>query len=203
MVMMVSVLVIVSAAAFLTVFVVVMMMLVIMIVSAAAFLIVIMMVVMMLVIVIVSAAAFLIVVMVVMMMLMFVIVIMSAAAFFIIVMMMVVMMFMFVIVIMSAAASVLIKFELIKVFVLGIKIKSAFHNFLDLLTVYFIPVCCDNKSIRIELVESISTFFKFVLINILCTAEDNKPCTLDLVDKEFSEKLDVLCVFLYIDNSCV
>ena len=137
------------------------------------------------------------------MMLMFVIVIVAAAAFFIIVMVMVVMMFMFVIVIMTAAASVLIKFKLIKVFILGIKVKSAFHNFLDLLTVYFIPVCCDDKSVRIKFVESISALFKFVLVDILCTAEDNKSCTLDLVDKEFSEKLDVLCVFLYIDNSCV
>ena len=173
----VMVVIVATAGAFLIV-VMVMMLVVLVVVTAAGALLIVMMVMMLVVLVIVATAgAFLIVVMVMMLV---VVVIVTAAGAFLIVMMVMMLM---VIVIVATAMALCIN-ESLK---LILESHFLFHSGEDLCACDLIPICCYDLSALIVSADKLNCLENLFLSETLCMAEDDCACALDLIVEELTK----------------
>ena len=161
-----------------------------MIMSAAAFMVVIV-VMMLMVFVIMSAAAFMVVVMVMMFM---VFVVMFTATFMVVIVVMMFSMFMY----MSALRAYL--FLRHQFF---LKRYRFLHNLKDFLSVQFLNRSGDDSSFRINSTKKFHCLLRFLLINDICTAHNDRTCIFNLIIKELTKVSHIHFALLCINYSCI
>ncbi len=154
----------------------------------------------MVVMMLVTAATFLVII-VLMMMVMVMIMLVTAAAFLIIIVMVVV-------VIVTTAACVIVIvmvrvrlffFQMVQRFVNRI---ALFHCSQDLLAVQRVPICRDDRRVRIVFPQQSNDLREFVLVHAFGMAENDGRRVFHLVIKELSEILHIDFSFLRIDHGC-
>ena len=148
----------------------------------------------------VTAATFLVII-VLMMMVMVMIMLVTAAAFLIIIVMVVV-------VIVTTAACVIVIvmvrvrlffFQMVQRFVNRI---ALFHCSQDLLAVQRVPICRDDRRVRIVFPQQGNDLREFLLVHALGMAENDGRRVFHLVIKELAEILHIDFSFLRIDDGC-
>ena len=154
-----------------------MLMVVMMLVTAATFLVIIVLM-MMVMIMLVTAAAFLIIIVMV------VVVIVTTAACVIVIVMVRVRLFFF---------------QMVQRFVNRI---ALFHCSQDLLAVQRVPICRDDRRVRIVFPQQSNDLREFVLVHAFGMAENDGRRVFHLVIKELSEILHIDFSFLRIDDGC-
>ena len=154
----------------------------------------------MVVMMLVTAATFLVII-VLMMMVMVMIMLVTAAAFLIIIVMVVV-------VIVTTAACVIVIvmvrvrlffFQMVQRFVNRI---ALFHCSQDLLAVQRVPICRDDRRVRIVFPQQGNDLREFLLVHALGMAENDGRRVFHLVIKELAEILHIDFSFLRIDDGC-
>ena len=154
----------------------------------------------MVVMMLVTAATFLVII-VLMMMVMVMIMLVTAAAFLLIIVMVVV-------VIVTTAACVIVIvmvrvrlffFQMVQRFVNRI---AFFHCSQDLLAVQRVPICRDDRRVRIVFPQQSNDLREFVLVHAFSMAENDGRRVFHLVIKELSEILHIDFSFLRIDDGC-
>ncbi len=206
MVMLVVIVVMATAGALFIVMVVMMVIVVVMVImivaTAGAFfivMVVMMITVVVMVVMIVTSAGALFVVMVVMMVTVVVMVIMIVAAASAIFIVMVVMMVIVVvmIVIVTATRALLVN----KGLKLILESHFLFHSAEDLLAGKLIPISCYDLCSLVMSTDKLNCFEDLLLCKSLCMAENNSACAFDLVIEKLTEVLHIHLALLRINNS--
>ncbi len=128
----------------------------------------------------------------------------------------VVMMFMLVMVMVAVLIMVVMMFMLIMVVVVMMLVTSLLekslelvvecvflsHSLNELLSCELVPLCCYDRSCRIESLELLNDFVELILRETCCMAEDKAACICYLIVEEFAEVFLIHLALLSVNDCC-
>ncbi len=128
----------------------------------------------------------------------------------------VVMMFVLVVVMVAVFIMVVVMFMLIMVVVvmmlvtglleksLELVVECVFlsHSLNELLSCELVPLCCYDRSCRIESLELLNDFVELILRETCCMAEDKAACICYLIVEEFAEVFLIHLALLSVNDCC-
>ncbi len=128
----------------------------------------------------------------------------------------VVMMFVLVVVVVAVLIVVMVMFVLVMVVVvmmlvtclleksLELVVECVFlsHSLNELLSCELVPLCCYDRSCRIESLELFNDFVELILRETCCMAEDKAACICYLIVEEFAEVFLIHLALLSVNDCC-
>ncbi len=141
--------------------------------------------------------------MLIVVMVMFVLVMVVVAVFImVVVMLMLIVVVMMFVLIMVVVVMMLVTCLLEKSLELVVECVFLSHSLNELLSCELVPLCCYDRSCRIESLELLNDFVELILRETCCMAEDKAACICYLIVEEFAEVFLIHFALLSVNDCC-
>ena len=141
-------------------------------------------------------------VLIVLVMMLVLVVVMVAVFIIVVVMLMLIVVVMMFVLIMVVVVMMLVTCLLEKSLELVVECVFLSHSLNELLSCELVPLCCYDRSCRIESLELLNDFIELILRETCCMAEDKAACICYLIVEEFAEVFLIHLALLSVNDCC-